>query len=162
MLAFFSNVSGFEYGQAIYLFSFIYLPLMTLVIGVNHFDLTKELSSTKLWKLRAIRTVLVGLVLFSLLRATLTERYRLVIYMLEARGVRIPCRAAGLRLVHLWLPVIVSTVVSDSLERYRLFEQMNLNLLSLRPFSQPISVAAGDIVLATLAVSIFFTLVIIV
>jgi len=130
-----------QLGGAIWLFVFVYLPLIALVVGLDHFDLPADLARTRVWRIAAIRNALTSVLMVMILRQTIVERYTLTIEMLEARGVRVPRFAPGLRLARYWLPPSIAAAISDALERYHLLAYLRVSRVVVQPRERAVAVA---------------------
>ncbi len=150
--AFAEGSPALQLGQAIWLFVFVYLPLIALVIGLDHFDLPSDLARTRAWRLAFVRNALTAILMVLILRQTIVERYELTIEMLEARGVRVPRFAPGLRLARYWLPASVSAAIADALERYHLLAHLRIARIVVRPRERVLRMAPYQRLLVAAAV----------
>ncbi|HEX3551243.1 MAG TPA: hypothetical protein VHT53_12740 [Candidatus Elarobacter sp.] len=150
--AFAAGSPALQLGQAIWLFVFVYLPLTALVVALDHFDLPSDLARTRMWRLALVRKGLTALLMVLILRQTIVERYALTIEMLEARGVRVPRFAPGLRLARYWLPPSVSAAITDALERYALLAHLQIARVVVRPRERDVVVAPYQWLLAVAAI----------
>lgn len=145
-LAFFNGPPRFLLGEAIRPFSFLYLPALSLVVSLDMYRIPNELAATRVWKIRPLRVVMVAILVILLWREAVVERYRAIVQTLDARGVVIPRILPGLRLAHRWFPVLLQTLLAESIEKHVLIKQLNTTPSAWKPMPLPVSISAVDVV----------------
>lgn len=133
LTGFFVSPPGFVYGPAVDLFNFLYLPGVFLVVGLNGRTIPNQLSHTLLWRLKPVRIILLGFLILLLWKENIKDRYQGIRFILESRGVNSGGSLSNLWSTRLWLPVLLRTIIIESLERQLLVSALAVKISDWRP-----------------------------
>jgi hypothetical protein len=134
--------------RSLVLLSYVYLPVITLITGINYFSLAKELLGSSFGQRGMVRQLFASIVLVLYWRQVVIERYEAAMRTLEMRGANIPKRAAGFWLVRKWAPATIASIVVQALDHHAFLEQMRIRRGFLALQSQPIRFSKSQIFLS--------------